>query len=194
MKGHWRVSPRKRSESYSFDSKCQFFLPDTLKVTETTIFQPLKVTTSIPVGSSMGVPHPSRDAILVSWVCNCDHTSIVAVWSWLHISNPYPLVPVSYWIRRIDNDQSLNGKGRSTLVKEKIFLSPSVFSLNREPILWYLCSTKWQKHILFVCSRYFFCLLLRMFENYCNSVYRPNTLRLHVHVRTESANCSFFLW
>ena len=40
MNGYWHVKSRKWSESYSFDSKCYFFLPDTLKVTGFTISTP----------------------------------------------------------------------------------------------------------------------------------------------------------
>ena len=40
MNGYWHVTSRKRSKSYSFDSKCYFFLPNTLKATESTISTP----------------------------------------------------------------------------------------------------------------------------------------------------------
>ena len=60
MNGYWHVTSRKQSKSCSFDSKCYFFSSWHPKSYPDPQFQPLKVTTSIPVRSSMGVRVPHR--------------------------------------------------------------------------------------------------------------------------------------
>ena len=40
MNGYWHITSRKWSKRYSFDTKCFFSLPDTLKVTGSTISTP----------------------------------------------------------------------------------------------------------------------------------------------------------